>query len=99
MTYSTFDASEGLTSTSYLTGAGALAEVVDIAHANWLRDGLEYTGTPESLGTWRYHESDLHEGFWAVRNPAGQIIGYANTQTLAEAIADAMTDYPGELQV
>jgi hypothetical protein len=102
MTHYIFDASETPASASFLSnsvsGAGGegTAQFSGPDTAAWVLAGLEYTGTPGGIGTWTHAPSDLHVGFWALRNPAGQVVGYASTETLASMITDAMTDYPGE---
>lgn len=95
MTYSKYDASDSITPRFFVRESFAgVAEFTAESKADWVTSGLNYTGSPDGLGAWTCHRSDLHAGFWALRQPSGILAGYASNQAFAEEIADAMTDYP-----
>lgn len=66
---------------------------------SWILSALTYSGSPDTIHHWT--QRDVYtptEGFkgYVVRNDAGQQIGYTASEAFAQAIVDAMNDYPGD---
>lgn len=98
MTYTYFSAVDAPSRALFIADSetNGIAQFVDDDISVWVLNGLGYEGAPGDLGIWTTYPSDLQPGFWSVRNPAGQRVAFVSNQALAEAIMDAMTNYPVE---
>ena len=95
MTYVKYDFGDAINPRFFVRESFAgVAEFTAESKADWVAAGLNYSGSPGGLGVWTCHASDLHPGFWTLRRPDLGLMGYASNGTFAQAIVDAMTDYP-----
>lgn len=103
MTYSYLATFNPITGPRYLVnGPSGVLETSDEVLAGWVATGLNYAGSPGSLGDWGYERVRQYPQFgnklnlFAVSDVAGVTVGFTDDEGFAQAIVDAMTDYPNE---